>query len=453
MLHKEKVLECITSFLKKEAVTKVFCNITAFLVLVVQSDCFFFNLGEKYRIIEYLILGFWFLILFGRLCVLEKGIEFLKSYEFRFLIIPIVMVFLSFLVNIVDLTNAHRHIFILFHLVLSPVILFSFDLSKLFKYFLVIFLCFCVVSDIVWVIDRVNTNLLSFLPVLTNKAYIKFRFYGLGFIEVHDYAGFEYRNSGLFREPGVYGVFLIISLIILFSKKYQFKKTIFNLIAFAILGLTCITTFSTTTILCFVLVIFLGLFRNSKINQPLTWIKISALVFLIGAFIAISIIQPDFVNNNSIMHTLFHKMFNKKSTSFYNRLYDSVSSASAILRNPITGNGWGVHKVISTEFASAMSASTSGGINSFFTIASVYGALFGFYVIKNWFVLCKEIFNNKLPLAIFAFVIIFIVLACEDMTNNFLFIFVPYSVLMRQLNKKYEMDHSFLEKGELAYEE
>ena len=437
MIKDSKLFLFLDRFFNKEKVVNVLCAITAFLFLVVQSDSFFFNLGMKYRILEYGILGLWFLVLLLRLIVINKGFSFLKQFDFKFVVIPIALVFLSFIVNITNLTNAHRHVFIVFHLVLSPVVLFNFDLKKLFKYFLLIFLVFCVVSDFVWLIDRINSRALSFLPVVTNKAGLIYRFYGFGFVEVNNYAGFTYRNNGLFREPGVYGVFLVITLLMLFKKENRFSKLSYNIATISILVITSLLTFSTTTLIALFLIALLALFINAKFDQVLTYVKLLALGSFIFAFIYISVTQPPFVNSNPFFHALFSKMFNNTSTSFYNRIYDSVSSIVLILRNPITGNGWGVHDAISNEFAIAVGVYTSGGINSLFSIASVYGALFGYYVFKGWYLFNKDIFNKRMFLTIFSFVIMFIVLACEDMTNNFLFIFIPYLMVIKDLKARY----------------
>lgn len=143
-----------------------------------------------------------------------------------------------------------------------------------------------------------------------------------------------YRNFGIYREPGVYQVFLNLALSFeLFSVK---RKVSF--INFAILSSTIISTFSTPGVIVLFLLIIIYVTQHHqkqiyvKLNRrKIIFIGVAFATLMIGLYYS----NADFRN---LFQTTFNKLTNKES-SFSIRVIAVVANLVAWANSPIFGNG------------------------------------------------------------------------------------------------------------------
>lgn len=402
--------------------------LSAFIILFFQTDNFFCSLSNLTRVIQFLILGLWAVIALIRYWVKTNNtiIYFVKyRFELRVLLIPLLLITLSFVVNITNLFNVHRYLITIANLLLCFVIVCTMDVQKLFKHLVILLLFFSVISVFFFLIDYIKPNFFNFLPRVINQANNPFNVYFLGVIRNHNELGISTRNYSFFREPGVFAAVIVFFMIIMSNKNYRFKNKILNYISFIVLSITLFTTFSTTAIIAFVFVLLYLVINNFNYKKPAFYILLSLIVSIVLFVIIFAYTQPDLIRSNSFLYAIFGK-FIVKSNSYQSRLFDSVFSIVSVLHNPITGNGWGNHSAILNEFSYAYKASTNGGINSFITIASVYGVFFFYVMFKYWVKGLYKISNNKIVGTIFATISIILVFSSEDLTNNIIMFIIPY---------------------------
>lgn len=428
MSKKEKLINSLNKFFSNHIVDCFVYLFAAFVILYIQTDAFYFTLGGIFRVLQYGILAIFAVILFVRYYAIHREISSFNIVKVRVLIFGIIFVLLSFLINISNLGNAHRHLMIGAHIVLLPLIVFSFDLKRLFKYFVVLFTIALSISLVAFLIDSKCPHLFDFLPQIVSAAGTRFRTYGFGVLYVHGYSDTTgFRNTSLFREPGIHGLFVVLTLILMFKREYRFKKNIWNFICVFMLFLSGISSLSTTALICLTLLVFLFLLKNAKFNQVKTYVILTIFVGILGFFIYSIAAHPSYVDDNEIFRALFSKFFNKASNSFYNRLEDQFGCFMCMFRNPLFGNGWGNLETITYAFALTSGHYSSGGINSFLIIASVYGVFFGFFIAKYWYLFCSKMFNQHKFQSIFCFIIVVVIFGANDFTNNLIFLLIPYA--------------------------
>lgn len=124
-----------------------------------------------------------------------------------------------------------------------------------------------------------------FIPV-TNSAGIPF--YDAHLCYVHSGAGYI-RNYGIFREPGVYAIFLCLGLAFLIfggESRITGKKRLFFIVT---LALTLISTFSTTGYVALLMIALAAvLTRRVSNSKKLTVLAITAFIVMILAFLFVS---------------------------------------------------------------------------------------------------------------------------------------------------------------------
>lgn len=183
------------------------------------------------------------------------------------------------------------------------------------------------------------------------------------------------RNFGIFYEPGMFSVFLVLALYFsLFRLKLDIKKTGALLLALA-------TTLSTNGYICAVgLIIAFLLSRQSiskKMKKRITFL-IAVGVIAVGVFL---------VNNADALWFLTNKLseFNIKTSvnmndsgSGYERWRSIVYAWRAFLSNPIVGVGYvGWIRIFQSIIA------TATPINWFGIYGIVYGCIMNFLYLRN----------------------------------------------------------------------
>lgn len=189
------------------------------------------------------------------------------------------------------------------------------------------------------------------------------------------------RNFGIFYEPGMYSVFLILALYFsLFRTKLNFKKIGALLIALA-------TTLSTSGYICAIGLIVAFLLNKQNYSRKA---KKHIVILIIIALIVVALFL---INNTDALWFLTGKLSEisiktsvniNDSGSGYERWRSIVYAIDAFLSNPVVGVGYvGWLKIFQTIIA------TATPINWFGIYGILYGSLMNFFYLKNSIIYTK----------------------------------------------------------------
>ncbi len=228
------------------------------------------------------------------------------------------------------------------------------------------------------------------------------------------------RNFGIFREPGVFQFFLIISLIfeLFFIKRANvFKKTVIILI----LLIGSFTTFSTTGMIQIILIALAVLVENVK---KIYISKIKALIVFFACFALICIFIYFVQNNNNLYWTVWQMIskFSNLNESFMSRFGSVQVNILFFLKHPIFGDE--VSKVLYS-----LDNTTSSLL-----LFACYGLLIGIIINYCWLSICNGIhliINNKVTILLIVLVF-FISINTQNLTTNFYFYSIPIVPLFNQ---------------------
>lgn len=396
------------------------------ILFYVQSDAMIFSLNAKMRIVEFAILFFAFIICCFRCFILKIKIIDLGNKLFLKLLILISLFVISFVFNISNTFNIHRYLIQVSNIALSYVIVCSLNLKTIKKQYVYMLCVFSTISLLFFVPYFVNENAFSFFPTIQNSADYKFHFTGFSSLLIRTSSGLIKRNYGIFREPGIYGVFLIFALLLTFFGNIEYKYSSLKVVFPSILIITIFTTLSTTTIISAIILCFAKMF-SIKGNKAL---KISRLLLLVALVVASIIVLffPDFLKPIPVLYNVFGK-FSFTNESFVSRYFDTFATFCAFLLNPVFGVGFGGLHSNLTNIASAFNSPTNGGINSILQTFAVHGIIFGVLVFYSLFKCFVSATNRK---DVYLYLIFLSFLLCifnEDICNSFFFFLIVFAGL------------------------
>jgi len=273
------------------------------------------------------------------------------------------------------------------------------------KYILIL----SVISILVFVIANSFSWILGYFPVHENTAGVEIA--NLYISGVHLGTG-EVRNTSIFREPGVFMIYLFVC--ILFELFYAMKP---NMKHVAVYIITIITTFSTAAILILFFVIAGYLLRSKSKGH----VKYKA-IFLIAAFIIISI----FIFNPDVSSRIFSKLNVDHASygSFISRAASVIVNYDIFLANPVFGSGLSNYGNLFTSFSIyhyGLPLKADGqSSNSFMSIFATYGFIYGSIIIIAFISLTKS-FTDKKLMRIILFLSLLLMFSNEDMRYSLLF--------------------------------
>ena len=420
-MNKTSFIEKLRNLFSNEQFNLYWTFSILFIIFYVQSDAMLFSISDKMRIVEFAILFVVLALCLGRCLLLKIKMFDFKSNFFKRTSVLVLLFAISFLFNISNTFNIHRYFIQIFNIGLSYIILCSLDANLLKKYYIYIISAFALASLLFFVPYKINENALSFLPVVTNSAGYKFNFSGVSFLQIRTGSGLARRNFGIFREPGVYGVFLVFALVILLFDNIQYKHRYFRFISILILLITIYTTYSTTTIIA-AIALLITKFFTIKCSLAFQILRIVLLAVFV-AFAIVVVFFPDELTKSPVLFSVFGK-FNFKNGSFVSRYFDTISTFCAFLVNPVFGVGFGGLHMHVNAIASAFNAPTNGGINSILQVFAVHGIIFGFLIFYAFFESLSSIAKTESYLFFFIIISVFICLFNEDLCNSLFFFLV-----------------------------
>ncbi len=227
------------------------------------------------------------------------------------------------------------------------------------------------------------------------------------------------RLYSIFREPGVYAIFLLIALFFeLFSnEKISLKKIIVFMISI-------ILTFSTSGYILMSLFLLVYLFFFKTHSKKILFLKI--LLIIISFFILCSGINDDI---NSLV---FGKLY-KENLSLNSRIYSLYAGFTLSLKNFFFGYGWDYiinnwDEFVDKEFYVLNISFT----NTYLRMACTYGWIFASIILLYTFKFLKH--KSSSLRQYICFIVIWLIMFSNE---NFLLNPIIYSILFLE-DRKYE---------------
>ena len=204
---------------------------------------------------------------------------------------------------------------------------------------------------------------------------------GCIFFKVNDF----YRNSGIFREPGMYMIY--INLCFIFKLIQNEKMTIWQLVVFCT-GI--FTSFSTAGIIVlFILFIIYMLNMSKKHNKVLFVIIFLGVVF--------------FICSSEFMDSMVFHKFNEseENASFLARISSVLIPSSIFIDNPLLGCGFANFEKEYVEHSIKLygfNIGISNSTNTIFNTFAVLGVIPGSFLLLSLYKFSSKINNAKLLL-------------------------------------------------------
>lgn len=384
----------------------LFLYFLIFVVIYINDDTFMFGTNENNA---YIIIRF--VIYCGLISILLLRNQ--KSYNKTTLIILSILILLVSLTAFINFDFTGGYIFQVIILILSFLLVKEIKFSTFSYLFLKFIYFFCLVSIIAIIFVLFVPSILNYFPVITNIGGV--RSYNLYLTLISEGDGHSIpRNAGIFREPGVYMVYLNIAIIInlFWNEKVNNKYLLVYL-------LTVISTMSTAGVIISASLILLSLFKNR--NNKLSHDKFFVAFFFISAIVYL-------VLNEAIFVKIFGKLESSSASyiSTLSRISSLIIPIKIFFDSPLWGSGL---SSFSSEFLNYSTAyfgipfSTSvNATNTFTNKFATYGFLFGMIFIYSIFNFSKKVYAKRgKKISIILFLLFLAMFSNEDMRYSLLF--------------------------------
>jgi len=380
-----------------------------FVVTFISDDTFTFGTNQTFGfiIVKY--------VMYFLLTVLLLVKNSLQSY-----IYPtkanLALVFISFAVILtaalnIDLTGGY--IYQIWLALLAFLITQYIPREQLVKVFTQYIYVLSIISIIIYIIASYFPFLLNPFPVQMNTGDVEFHNLGIGIVfkDVQ-----QVRNTGIYREPGVFMIYLMIAIImeLFFNEVINKKKLIIIIIALLL-------TFSTAAFIILAVVCVAYLFKNNDKNT----VKNKVFILLAGVAIVVVVL---------LSSDIYSLVFDKIGKDSINEGSSLARGASVLINlqiffdNPIKGvgisnfeNSYSLYslKLFNLNFA------IGNNTNTITTIFAIYGILFGMIFCCLVFMLAKKLSNLIIPRVLIALALL-MMFSNEDLRYSlmsFVFLF------------------------------
>lgn len=286
-----------------------------------------------------------------------------------------------------------------------------------------------VVSIITYLIVLIMPSLLYYVPVVENISGVERYNFFVSTINVNLFSNI-YRNSSIFREPGVFMMYIILALILEVYLNIKYRKSLdYRYVSLLIVSL--LLTFSTGGYIIFAVFLIYLAFSIKAIRN----LKI---VFFIGSIIFIStFFIGDIIDKTQVLGKLSVDSTHYGSTVA--RISSIVVPLNIFLDNIFFGVGLTEFSVLYEEVAFRIYQIpfTSGGqsTNTILNKFATYGVFFGFFYVYSYYLLSKML--SKRTYSLLLFLIFILLFANEDVRYSLIFSILPYYAL----NNNYDTLH------------
>ena len=255
-------------------------------------------------------------------------------------------------------------------------------------------------------------SVIQLFPKLTNNA--DNEYYNM-FISVFPLnTSSDVRNYSLFREPGVYSIYLCLALV--FTLLYEPVSSIINKTQYSlILIISILTTLSTAGFLCLgiILILYSYKYRNIMVAITLLCLILFVIMYL----------------GDSIFDKLNVDAYSYRSTM--SRTSSVVIPAYIILENPITGVGLDyfslTYEKISYSLFQDIYTASGSSTNTLMNSMAIFGVPIGVLILFSVFRFSRFISSNK-TVFLGVGLILILLMSTQELRMSFLFsIIIMYS--------------------------
>jgi hypothetical protein len=370
-----------------------------FVIIFISDDTFNFGTNENYIffLVKYII--YFILTLFLLVCFNFKYIKTLTKSSLLLALIGISIVLTSFF----NLDFSGGYLYQLWLFILGFLIVFSFSNQNIVDVYLYLVYWLSVVSLLIFIIASFSLSLFEFFPIYYNSQGVGFYNLGIGVVFAD---GFFIRNTSIFREPGVFMIFLSIAMIFELFFKRNIRKRFFFIFL-----ITILSTLSTAAYFILALILTAYLFDIKKIKAK---INIKKYILFIGLFTFLVLFYTVDVYN-----LVFEKIStdNISEGSSLARTVSVVANLYIFLDNFVFGVGLKSHPALFGNYTLDLVGSymdTGNNTNTITSILSVYGFLFGSIFIYMLFNFAKKT-SNIFIVRLLMFLIFLMLFSNEDM--------------------------------------
>ena len=198
-------------------------------------------------------------------------------------------------------------------------------------------------------------------------------------------AGDFYRNSCIFREPGMYMIYINLCIILKLIRNQ--KMTIWQIIVFS-LGI--FSSFSTAGIIVLFMMLIIYMLNMSKKHNKIKYIVVLAIIVYL-------VLASEFMNS-----MVFHKFSESEdNASFLARISSVLIPSSIFLDNPLLGCGFANFEKEYMNHSIKLygfNIGTSNSTNTIFNTFAVLGVIPGSFILFSLYKFSKKIRKAKLLL-------------------------------------------------------
>jgi len=361
---------------------------------------------------------------------------FLKNKTIHNEYIPLlfVTILLNLLTIVINYDLSIKYLFELMMLFIGIFVSQSFSKEKFFNCFCFWIKTICLFSIGAFITALIFPSIINALPTITNKNGNIYHFALFTFIEPVGYSVLP-RVYGIFREPGVFMIFIGMAMIfeLLFKDKIQIKSFIIYVIAM-------LSIFSTAGYISLALILvlaFLKILLSKNIADKKRNIFAMLLVLVaLGLFIA-------YFGFDRLNSFVFNKLRveNASSTS---RFGSFAGNLRMFFENPIIGKGYSFAENNFTLYASYSGYSNAHNTNTFLKILSVHGIIYFAFITIAIFKFFSFSKNKLLSLMMFG---IFILMLCNEdlIVNTIIYVIAIFGLA----NQRREYENSINKRSSL----
>ncbi len=394
-----------------------------FLFIYISDDTLLFgtNANEAYTSFKYLfVMG---------AAVLLTIVNILKGRRipvraFSTLLLMIFLIFITMIVNEdVRLGYFYKICLLLYGLAITQIM----ELKEFAIIFNKIITILAVASLVGYVIMIISPSILRLFPTILNTS--NYKFYNAFIVLEPSFYSTTLRNYGIFREPGIYQMFLIMALLF---QMFVVKKD--SLMRYLIYIAAILTTLSTTGYIALGVVFLMFLVNSGGLSRGKKYVLI---IIFVVAFLLLFLFTDifSFKMGSGYSDSIFNKLVNPEDSSSGVARFASVTENIRIaFESHIFGVGL---TTLSEKFPLYALAEygriTTHNTNTLLIQFATHGFLYGSVWLWSYWHFAKRL-NAKL--SIFVFAIIVILYMGENLTfSGFSSLFLMYGVTS-PLNKQ-----------------
>lgn len=261
----------------------------------------------------------------------------------------------------------------------------------------------------------------NYFPTIINTAGREYYNLFIMAIPIYDYSGVLVRNGGIFREPGVFQMYLIFALLL---QLFVFSKV--NIKTAIIYIVTIITTYSTTGYIALLVLITAYFMKRSKSRQKekkfIAFYLLITILCIMLLYSDLAIVLGDLV---------FGKMNNTSHGSTAARLASITVNLRLFFEAPLFGVGF---NTLQERFSYLASMQTGvmvrDNTNMILIQFAAHGLFYGLVWIYGYWRLCRRLSDDIINATVF-FVVFLLLFIGENLSWGFL----SYVLLFYGLNR------------------